>query len=41
MATYKDIKKEFFNLSNKEQEQILKEIYNFSNHPIKNSLNGS
>jgi len=30
MATYRDIKKEFFNLPNKEQEQILKEIYNFS-----------
>lgn len=30
MATFRDIKKEFFNLSNKEQEQIFKEIYNFS-----------
>ena len=38
MATYKDIKKEFFNLSNKEQEQILKEIYNFSKD-IKEFLN--
>ena len=38
MATYRDIKKEFFDLSNKEQEQILKEIYNFSKD-IKEFLN--
>jgi len=38
MATYKDIKKEFFDLSIKEQEQILKEIYNFSKD-IKEFLN--
>jgi len=30
MATFKDVKKEFFNLSDKEQVQLLKEIYNFS-----------
>ena len=30
MAKYRDIKKEFFNLSDKKQEQLLKEIYNFS-----------
>jgi hypothetical protein len=30
MATLKDIKKEFFSLSEKEQEQIIKEIYSFS-----------
>ena len=38
MATYRDIKKEFFNLSTKEQEQILKEIYNFSKD-VKEFLN--
>jgi len=31
MTKYKDIKKEFFNLSIKEQERIFKEIYDFSN----------
>ena len=30
MATLKDIKKEFFALSQKEQEQLIKEIYGFS-----------
>lgn len=30
MATFRDIKKEFFTSSEKEQEQLLKEIYNFS-----------
>jgi len=30
MATLKDIKKEFFVLSQKEQEQLIKEIYGFS-----------
>jgi len=30
MATFRDIKKEFFNLEIKEQEQLLKELYNFS-----------
>ena len=30
MATLKEIKKKFFSLSEKEQETILKEIYNFS-----------
>ena len=30
MATFRDIKKEFFNLDVKEQEQLLKELYNFS-----------
>ena len=38
MATYRDIKKEFFDLSKKEQEQILKEIYNFSKD-VKEFLN--
>ena len=38
MATYKDVKKEFFNLSIKEQEQILKDIYNFSKD-VKEFLN--
>ena len=30
MATFRDVKKKFFTLNIKEQEQLLKEIYNFS-----------
>lgn len=38
MATYKDVKKVFFALSNTDQEQIFKEIYNFSKD-VKEFLN--
>lgn len=38
MATLKEIKKEFFSLSQKEQETILKEIYGFSKD-VKEFLN--
>ncbi len=38
MATLREIKKKFFSLSQKEQESILKEIYNFSKD-IKDFMN--